>query len=120
MKFSDHQKKENLKQLTDAWKYLTPFQRKRIVWVAKFYFLKKKISLYIPRLPSHRPPRLGILLAYTYILFIVTSTVIMIASQNLQLGIILFGAFVIPLYALIGYSSKYGKRIQTLNQFKFK
>ncbi len=110
MKFSDHQKKESLKQLTDAWVHLTPFQRKRIVLTAKFYLLKKKIGVYIPRLPSHRPPRFGILLAYLYILFIVTSTVIMIASQNIQLGIILFGAFVIPLYAIICYTTGFGKR----------
>ena len=56
MNFKDHLKKEKLDRLTDLWKYLTPFQRFQIYFLASYYTIKNNAVEFIHtlyRLPIH-------------------------------------------------------------------
>jgi hypothetical protein len=96
------QQSRNLKQLADAWQYLTPFQRKRLVFIAKLNLFLRRSGLYLLRLPSS-PPRISILLPYLLILYTVTGTIIMIATVHPEISIVLFAGWVVLLYAVTRY-----------------
>ncbi|MCX6057775.1 MAG: hypothetical protein NTW69_06460 [Chloroflexi bacterium] len=59
---------------------------------------------------GNRAPRLVFLASYLFIIWVVVATAILIAAQNIQLGIIMFGLFVVPLYAVTRYASGFSKR----------
>ena len=91
MQNNPHRANESLKQLTDAWQYLTPIQRKRLLWAVKY-------NLLISRLPV--PPRLSSLIAYLWIIFTVTATIIQIAQIHPQIALVLFAMWVVLLYGI--------------------
>ena len=57
------------------------------------------LPIRIPNALQH-PPRLVLLIPYVFILFVVSATVILIIPRDSDFGIMLFGAFVIPLYLM--------------------
>lgn len=64
-----------------------------------------------------RAPRLVFLASYLFIIWVVMATIILIASQDMQVGVVLFGLFVVPLYATIRYTSGLSKRAHWVGKY---
>lgn len=100
-------RKELLKILAE----LNDFEYFLVLCYLRYCVYKHKINTLLSRV---HPPRPVILVSYLYIVYTVVATIIMIASQNLLVGVVLFGLFVVPLYAMIAYTRRLAKRYQTI------
>ena len=77
----------------------SPFHRFFIsvmLWV--FTLFPKRQAHWVGR---RRRPRLLYLSLYAYILYTIAATVILIAARNMTVAVLLFSAFVVPLYFVI-------------------
>lgn len=81
---------------------LSDFDLFLVLWYVRYKHARHILRQTFPH--WFRPPRLLFIACYAFILYTVMATIILIASQHLQAGVILFGLFVVPLYAVVLYS----------------
>lgn len=66
MNLSEHIAKENLDQLTDAWKYLTPFQRKVLRLQVQVIVTRKRASSFLEHAYYSLPCFIKTIQTYSY------------------------------------------------------
>lgn len=85
-----------------------------VLFVLQLLRIKRYFHNQSPHWVGSRGPKALYFNLYTYILFTVMATVILIATQDIQRGILLFGAFIIPLYGMIRVAHTFAKRLQAI------